>query len=323
MTLKISNFSKRFNDKWVLKDVSLEINQGEIFGILGENGVGKSTLLRLIEGTDTPNGGTISFQDYDLTKTPPKQRVFVSAVRQAKSGWKDIFGDARNSESESSKVLRQIRESMEVAESVWLLDDPFSAINQNSLGEIFTELKSKITEKNLTVVIVVNDAQTAFSFCDRVGILHNGEIVQIGTPREVYEKPTSIAAAKALGRINIITARRISFTNQNSLEFQTLQGEHRVQTDKLEVGRLGAITQNVTLAIRPEHISISFGASFPEDNLLKAQIAGVEYLGATTRLFLDANGLMLEALVLRLVGLNIGDECMVGMPPDRIMVLKN
>lgn len=102
-----------------------------------------------------------------------------------------------------------------------------------------------------------------------------------------------------------------------------MTGDHRLQIDKTEKSTLGAITNNVTLAIRPEHISISFGASFPEDNLLKAEIAGVEYQGATTRLKLNANGLILEALVLRLVGLNIGDECMVGLPPDRILVLKD
>jgi ABC-type Fe3+/spermidine/putrescine transport system ATPase subunit len=107
------------------------------------------------------------------------------------------------------------------------------------------------------------------------------------------------------------------------LEFQTLTGDHRLQVDKTEKSLLGAITNNVTLAIRPEHISISFGASFPEDNLLKAEIVGIEYQGATTRLKLKANGLILEALVLRLVGLNIGDECMVGLPPDRILVLKS
>ena len=74
------------------------------------------------------------------------------------------------------------------------------------------------------------------------------------------------------------------------------------------------------LGIRPEQISISFGASFPEDNLLKATLTGVQYMGATTLIQLDANGLKLEALVLRLVGLNPGDECMVGLPPERILI---
>jgi ABC-type sugar transport system ATPase subunit len=89
---------------------------------------------------------------------------------------------------------------------------------------------------------------------------------------------------------------------------------------RIERGALGALNQNVTLAIRPEYISISFGASFPEDNLLKATVTHVRFLGPTTLITLDADGLKLEALVLRLVGLKAGDECMVGLPPDRIHI---
>ena len=105
-------------------------------------------------------------------------------------------------------------------------------------------------------------------------------------------------------------------------EFQTLAGEHRLFTDRVERDAPGATNEAITLAIRPEHISISFGASFPEDNLLRAKITGISFLGAMTLIKLNAGGLELEALVLRLVGLNVGDECMVGLPPDRILVLK-
>lgn len=91
----------------------------------------------------------------------------------------------------------------------------------------------------------------------------------------------------------------------------------------MEKRSLGALNQNVWLGIRPEHISISFGASFPEDNLIKATITGVQFLGATTMVELDAEGLRLDALVPRLVGLNIGDTCMLGMPPDRIAIFKD
>ncbi len=106
-------------------------------------------------------------------------------------------------------------------------------------------------------------------------------------------------------------------------EFMTLDGEHRLFAGKPEKSALGAINQNISLAIRPEHISISFGASFPEDNLLRATISEIKFQGSTTLLKLDANGLILDALVLRLVGLNVGEVCMVGLPPDRILVLKD
>jgi len=156
-----------------------------------------------------------------------------------------------------------------------------------------------------------------------VAILHGGEIVQIGTPREVYESPNSAVVARVTGRNNLIEARRITSNKIETPEFQTIKGEHRLYTDKVEKNALGAINQNVTLAIRPKDISISFGASFPEDNLLKAEIKNIIFRGDTTLLVLNANELELEAIVLRVVGLNIGDECMVGLPPDRIRVLKD
>ncbi|HMS43853.1 MAG TPA: TOBE domain-containing protein, partial [Pyrinomonadaceae bacterium] len=159
--------------------------------------------------------------------------------------------------------------------------------------------------------------------CNKVGVLANGAIQQFGVPREVYEKPANLEVAKITGRNNIIRARRISSSKIETPEFLTLDGEHRIFADKTEKSALGAINQNICLAIRPEHISISFGASFPEDNLLKATITEINFQGATTLIKLDANSLILHALVLRLVGLNIGDECVVGLPPDRILIFKD
>ena len=173
------------------------------------------------------------------------------------------------------------------------------------------------------MIFAANNYERIFSVCDKVGILHNKEIRQMGSPLRVYEKPNSIASASLLGRINLIESRRLTSTNKETPEFQTIVGEHRLFAQKTEKNRLGAINQNIILAIRPEHISISFGASFPEDNLLRAEIIDVKFQGSTTLIKLDANGLILESMVLRLVGLNVGDECVVGLPPDRILVLKD
>lgn len=88
--------------------------------------------------------------------------------------------------------------------------------------------------------------------------------MQTGTPREVFENPNSAAVARVTGRNNLIEARRLTSSKSDLPEFQTIVGEHRFFTNKVEKDQLGAINQNVTLAIRPEHISISFGASFPK-----------------------------------------------------------
>ena len=181
----------------------------------------------------------------------------------------------------------------------------------------------KSCEKNLTVIFTTNDHEEIFQVCDRVAVLHDGVIKQVGTPREVYENPNSATVAGVFGRNNLFPARRISKSTSEIPQFLTINGEHRLLTDSIEKNRLGAITQNIMLAIRPEHISISFGASFPGDNLLKAVVTDVDYLGATTIIELDADGLRLESMVLRLVGLNIGDECVVGLPPERISILKD
>lgn len=315
MTLKINKLSKRYHNKWVLRDISFEAKRGEVFGIIGENAVGKSTLLRLISGIEKPNSGEITFVN---------RENFTSSYlcNNSVKGWKNLFSKPLPC-SESENQQTQFYEELEKQNSVFIVDNCFSNLDQFTKSKIFTKLKSVTIEKNLVTILAANDEEDIFSVCDQVAVLSGGYIAQIGTPREIYEKPDCVASARALGRCNLIVSRRVTFNNQNSLEFQTLTGSHRLLLDKVEKSTLGAITNNVSLAIRPEHISISFGASFPEDNLLKAKIVGIEYLGATTRLQLDAAGLILEALVLRLVGLNIGDECVVGLPPDRISVLKS
>lgn len=315
MTLKINKLSKRYHNNWVLRDISFEAKKGEILGIIGENSCGKSTLLRLINGTEKPNSGEISFGDDKTLATS-----FIS--NNSSKNWKDIFSKSLPiSESEHQQTL--FYEELEKNNPILLIDNAFSNIDPFNKAKLFSKFKNFVKENNLIAILATNIEEEIFSLCDQVVVLSDGYVAQTETPREVYEKPNSVASARALGRCNLIVSRRITFTNDYILEFQTLVGDHQLLLDKAPKAALGAITNNVSLAIRPEHISISFGASFPEDNLLKAQIVGIEYFGATTRLQLNANGLMLEALVLRLVGLNIGDECMVGLPPDRIRVLKS
>lgn len=324
MALEIKGLAKKYADRWVLRDVSLRADAGEIFGVTGADGAGKSALLRLISGTERAESGSIALGERDLTAASEKDRGMLLIPHDDANGWKSLFkSKSGENPSEAERQKLMLETALESGTPVLLLDNPFSALDAGSLDAAYEKLRLAVKEKNLIVILASNDEEEIFTLCDRVGVLHKGEIVQTGTARELYEKPVSTAVARAMGRCNLISAMRVTFNNQQTQEFQTLTGKHRLRTDKTEKTSLGAITAPVTLAIRPEHISISFGASFPEDNLLKAKIASVQYLGATTRVGLDADGLLLEALVLRLVGLNVGDECLVGMPPGRISVLKD
>ncbi len=324
MTLRIKNLSKRYDHKWIIKEVSFDVEKGEIFGIFGVVGVGKSTLIRTIAGLLSNDEGQIFLDVDDVTGKNCEERSFHFPNLTNNSFWQKVFKTDKPSElADGEGQSLALEDAMNHAQNVLLLDNQFCFMDRQQRERKAEQLRAIVSEKKLSVIFATNDFEEIFTICDRVGILTDGKIVQIGTPREVYENPSSVAVAKVTGRNNIFLARRVSSNKSETPEFVTFDGEHRLFTKKISKKDPGATNQDVNLTIRPEHISISFGASFPEDNLLKAEIIDIDYLGATTLLKLNANGLILKALVLRLVGLNIGDKCMVGLPPDRILVLKD
>ena len=324
MSLKVENLSKRYEQNWVLRNVSFEAKEGEILGIFGLTGAGKSTLLRVISGTEECNGGIISHRSNDVTTLSCDDRNFHFPRVTNDSFWKKLFNtDKKSILPDGEGQVLALNEGLEKADSVLLLDDSFCYMDALLRYENYKKLKTEARLQNLVVLIATNDFDEAMTLCDRVIVLDKGEVLQTGTPGEVYLNPASSKVAFVTGRNNLIEARRLTSNKIETPEFQTIVGEHRLFTAKTDKTRFAPINQNNILTIRPEHISISFGASFPEDNLLKAKIADVRFQGATTLVVLDANGLILEALVLRLVGLNVGEECVVGLPPDRILVFKN
>ena len=324
MSLVIKNLSKRFGENWILKDVSLEVKKGEILGLFGIVGVGKSTAIRVIAGVEAHDSGNIIFESQDLSKLNCAERGFHFPQLTNDAFWKSIFKNQKSSElADGEGQVLALEDALQKVGAVLLLDNQFCFMDKDLREQNCEKLRRTAKEKNLAVIFATNDYDDVFSICDRVAVLHNGEIVQSGTPREVYEKPNSAVVARTTGSNNLIEVRRISANDADIFEFQTVEGLHRLSTARTVEPMLNGLNQNVFLTIRPEHISMSFGTSFPEDNLLKATIHEIKYRGSTTLIKLDAGGLILKAIVLRLVGLNIGDECMIGLPPDRILVLKD
>jgi len=324
MSLKVEDLSKRYEQQWVLKDVSFEAAEGEILGIFGVTGAGKSTLVRILSGAEKCNGGKIHHRSNDITLLSCDDRNFHFPRLTNETFWQRLFKTERKSAlPDGEGQVLALNEALENADSVLLLDDSFCYMDRLLRYQNYKKLKDATRRKNLVVLIATNDFEEAMTLCDRVVVIDKGEVLQVGAPAEIYLNPATSKVADVSGRNNLITARRLTSNKTETPEFQTIVGEHRLFTDKTEKSRFAPINQNNILTIRPEHISISFGASFPEDNLLKAKITDVRFQGATTLVVLDANGLILEALFLRLVGLNIGEECVVGLPPDRILVFKN
>ncbi len=324
MSLKVENLSKRYENNWVLRDVSFEARNGEILGVYGLTGAGKSTLIRVLSGTENCTDGIIYHLSREITALSCDERNFHFPKLTNDSFWKKLFKTDKHSPlADGEGQVLALEMALEQANSVLLLDDSFCYMDSLLRSDKYRKLKDRVREQNLICLLATNDFDEAMMICDRVVVLHEGRILQAGPPREIYEHPNSVAVAHVSGRNNLIEARRLTSSKAETPEFQTIVGEHRLFTGRVDKSSFAPINQNNTLAIRPEHISISFNASFPEDNLLRAKIADVKFLGPTTLVILDAGGLILEALVLRLVGLQIGEECMVGLPPDRIQVLRH
>ena len=324
MSLVIKNLFKKFGENWIIKDVSLAVERGEILGVFGVVGVGKSTLIRAIAGDVKHSGGAVFFDAEDVTNLDCAERRFHFPRVTNHDFWRETFKTERPSElSDGVGQVIALDNALQNAETVLLLDNQFCFMDRETREENCRKLRRKVKEKNLAVVFATNDYSEIFQICDRVAVLHDGEIKQTGTPREVYETPNSATVARVTGRNNLIAATLLDSGNSELREFQTNEGAHRIFTDKKLNAGDARTGENFTLAIRPENVSLSFGASFPEDNLLRAEVTHVEFQGATTLIALDAQGLKLKALVLRLVGLQTGDECMVGLPPDRILVFQS
>jgi len=307
MSLEIKNLSKRFGNNWVFRNLSLTAEPGKVTGIFGSTGCGKTTLLEMISTDEKPGSGTIS--GLDLTNSK-----LIGMPSNEKRSWLPFFGN----KAFAGNRIEQFAELFGSNAKLILLDSPFSGLDIAVKESLSKKLFEYAQKKSATVIFASSDFNEILQFCDEAAVIEKGEVMQFGRPQEIYDEPATVAIAELTGPNNLFEARRLSSSKAEIPEFQTIEGEHKLFGRKTELGSLGAINQNIILGIRPEQISMTFGASFPEDNLIKAKIVKIKPRGAETRVELDAEGLRLEALVPRLIGLNIGDECMLGLPPDRI-----
>lgn len=309
MSLEIKNLSKRFGNNWIFRNLSFTADPGSVFGIFGPTGCGKTTLLEILAGREQYGNGSIVGLEAE------SDIEFVVSPTYSKRSWLSFFGGRPDKGVSRIDILENTLKSKA---KVLLLDSPFSGLDILIKDRLCEDLHKFAIKNSSIVIFASSDFNEILQFCDEVAVIEKGEVMQFGKPQEIYDEPSTVLTAKLTGSHNLFEARRLSSSKAEIPEFQTIAGEHRLFGQKTGIGSLGSINQNVILGIRPEQISMSFGASFPEDNLLKAEIVKIKPRGAETRVELNADGLLLEALVPRLIGLNIGDECMLGLPPDRI-----
>lgn len=214
-----------------------------------------------------------------------------------------------------------IARAIAIEPALLLFDEPLSNLDVALREETRGELRELVNRLNLTAVYVTHDQEEAFALCDRIAVMFQGQILQIGSPRELYERPAQLSVARFLGRNNLIRAMRVSAMKSEQGEFKTLAGGHTLRLP-VRAGDLAPLNKPVTLAIRPEHVLVDKTTESPE-NALQAHVREISFAGATSNLKLDANGLMLQTLALRADSFSVGDSCTVILPPEKIVLLND
>ena len=323
MPLEIVKLSKRFQNNWVLRDITFAAAEGSVYGICGATASGKSTLLSVIAGASTASGGSVLLDSKDLSAVKAKNRGFTLVSNRETVGVFTLIKGGSNRNSSGEAQIESFEKSLLSRAKVLLLDDPFDQMDNAIRQACFEKVRGFVRRHNAICVFASSSFAQITELADTTAILSASEISQTGSAQELFELPETRQAATITGENNLFEARRISSSDADLPEFQTIDGGHRIFVHRKEKSRLGPINKNMTLAIRPEQISMSMGASFPEDNLLRAVVTDIKFCGPTSLIGFDADGLRLEMRVFKVVGLNIGDECMLGLPPHRILILKD
>ncbi|HEY6120168.1 MAG TPA: ABC transporter ATP-binding protein [Pyrinomonadaceae bacterium] len=354
--LSLKNISKRYDTTAAVAGVSLDVEQGEFFGLLGPSGCGKTTTLRMIAGLEKPDTGSITFADDEITSQPPERRGFGMVFQNYAlfphlNVFQNVAFGLRARHKKAAEITNRVSSALSLVQlpgyekrrvdelsggqqqrvaiaraiaiepALLLFDEPLSNLDVALREETRSELRELVKRLGLTAVYVTHDQEEAFALCDRIAVMMNGRILQTDRPRDLYEKPAQISVARFLGRNNLIEVMRLSSSTSGVAEFKTIKGGHTLHL-RVPHDQLSPLNKPCYLAIRPEHIAID-GQTTPAQNSFAARVSDINFAGATSTIKLDASGLSLEALVLKPDRLAIGSECRLTLPDDRLLLLKN
>lgn len=309
----LKSLSKRFGQKSVIQDLSLEIRAGERFILLGRSGCGKTTLLRMLAGFERPDRGSILIAGEDVVSLPVERRpvgfIFQRyALFPHMTVYDNIAAGPRIRQIPEPEIARKIGELLEITHlkglsdaypgrlsggesqrvaiaraiinrpKILLLDEPLSALDASLRQGLREELKEMQAAFGITFLFVTHDQEEAMSLATRMGILENGRLLQVGTPSELYNRPESPFVAGFLGAVN-----RLSGTVEQQDENSTLVvlgGDLKIHCKTVTKRPL---EQAVTCFIRPEKMVFgSENKSGPDWNRIDALIVEKTFLGNQT-----------------------------------------
>jgi spermidine/putrescine transport system ATP-binding protein len=353
--IELISLTKRFTEIAV-DSIDLRIASGEFFSLLGPSGCGKTTTLRLIAGFEQPTAGRILLDGVDVSPVPPNKRnvntVFQSyALFPFLSAQDNVAFGLRNRRLDKEEITRRVNEALDLVKlgafakrrpgqlsggqqqrvalaralvlqpSVLLLDEPLGALDAKLRRSLKVELKALQEQVGITFLYVTHDQEEALTMSDRLAVMRDGKIIQIGRPHEVYEEPADTYVADFLGVSNLM---EVDIASRGPGSCCTV----RLGDSVLQVDHGGDSAPDRSHAvIRPERVRIEeFGSAGP--NRIPAMVERLVYLGSSTQVFLRlAPGAELQALLQndgaqgQLAGLSQGTPVHVFLAADAMRVL--
>ena len=283
--LLIDQLVKEFDGVRAVNDISVTINKGEIFALLGSSGCGKSTLLRMLAGFETPTSGRIALAGNSIVDVPPHQRpinmMFQSyALFPHLSVWDNIAFGLRRDGLPKAEVAARVEQMLALVQlgqyakrkphqlsggqqqrvalarslakrpQLLLLDEPLGALDKKLRERTQMELVNIIEQVGVTCVMVTHDQDEAMSMATRIAVMSEGRILQVGAPGEIYETPNCRFVADFIGSVNLFDGS-ITQDEPDHVVIATPDGEHYVSH-----GITGNLGMDVSVAVRPEKIGI-------------------------------------------------------------------
>jgi putrescine transport system ATP-binding protein len=309
--VRIDKVTKKFGEFVAVDDVSLNIYRGEIFCLLGGSGCGKTTLLRMMAGFETPTSGTISIEGVDITRLPPYERpvnmMFQSyALFPHMTVEQNVSFGLRQDKVPKAEIRDRVAEMLKLVHlsqfakrqphqlsggqrqrvalaralvkrpKLLLLDEPLAALDKKLREHTQFELLNIQDTLGVTFVVVTHDQEEAMTLATRIGVMNHGEIVQVGTPTEIYEYPGSRFVADFIGSVNLFEGRLI----EDEPDYVRVKSDELGGTFHVGHGVSAAPDATVWVALRPEKIHIAHER--PEggpDNQVQGTVAEIAYRG--------------------------------------------
>jgi spermidine/putrescine transport system ATP-binding protein len=333
----IGDLSKSFGEFKVLNDINLAIQKGEFFSLLGPSGCGKTTLLRIIAGFETPDEGRVTFDGQDVLPLPPNRRqantVFQNyALFPHLSVYENVAFSLRIKKTAPAELDAKVREYLKLVQleghahkkpnqlsggqkqrvaiaralinepRVLLLDEPLSALDAKLRQHMLIELDQIHDKIGITFIYVTHDQQEALSVSDRIAVMNQGNVLQVGTPHDIYESPATDFVARFIGETNLFEAVAASVVRLDKTET-----EYMAELDLPDLGRIKVTTvdelrpgQRVSFTVRPEKIVISKEkpATKREDiNLFQGIVDEPIYSGFQTKFYVKVHDTVLIRVI--------------------------